>query len=333
MASDWQPGASPSMLRARDRLLRVIRLFFNERGVIEVQTPVVGTAGVTDPHIENIVFQSASRTLYLQTSPEYAMKRLLAGGSGPIFQVCPALRGGESGERHNTEFTMLEWYRPGFSLEQLADEVIALIRRAAAEFEKEFEKEFGKTPGETTSVSYRELFESCYGSNPHRCDADDLARLIEENYGSFPAHIGKNDAGTQNDLLDYLFSRGIERSLAEPTLVFNFPESQAALAEVVEDAEGDRVSARFELFWQGTELANGYFELRDPVELRARFAANNELRRERGMPQIPVDEKLLEALPAMPVCSGVALGIDRLLMLLTDATSIDEVLAFSDRRI
>jgi lysyl-tRNA synthetase class 2 len=325
MAYDWEPGASPEMLRARDRLLRVVRSFFSEKGVIEVQTPVVGTAGASDPHIENLTFRSSSRTLYLQTSPEYAMKRLLAGGSGAIFQVCPALRGGESGERHNMEFTMLEWYRPGFNLGQLADEVVALIERAAVEFSKPL--------GDVRSVSYRELFESCYGRNPHACDSEDLAGLVKEHHGGLPAHLGEADAGTVNDLLDYLFSRGIEKSLEGPTVVFNFPTCQAALAEVVEDQDSDEVAARFELFWQGTELANGYLELRKPEELRARIVANNDLRRQRGMQEMPADEKLLEALPEMPVCSGVALGIDRLLMLLTDAVSIDEVLAFSDHRI
>lgn len=315
------------MLQARADLLRMIREFFFERQVLEVVTPVLGAAGVTDPHISNIQVLLGSRRLYLQTSPEYAMKRLLAAGSGPIYQIGPAFRGGESGRRHNAEFTLLEWYRPDFTLQQLATEAGDLMNRVF--------KLFAIGPVAEAHVAYEDAFQKRYGANPHTMELQALRSLAET---SLPegllAHISDLiDEGTRNDLLDALFSHAIEPTLKGLTFVFDYPASQAALAETGQSEAGYSVARRFEVFLQGTEIANGYLELRDAQILAERMQSNNNLRRARDLPLIPPDEALLAALPGMPVCSGIALGIDRLLMLLTGANSLDEVIAFSDQRL
>lgn len=323
--SNWAPGASGETLRARDKLLRLIRDFFAARAVIEVSTPVLARHGATDIHLSNVAATDQGLQFYLQTSPEYAMKRLVAAGSGPIYQLCPAFRGGESGLRHNIEFTMLEWYRPGYGLEDLALEVTSLL---SSVFEA-----FGLDFGGPARTSYRELFEARFGVNPHRASAMMLKNLAMTEFPDQTAHIvDYGDAGSINDYLDLLFSAGIEPGLVGPVIIFDYPAPQAALARTGE-VEGDRVARRFELVWQGIELANGYDELRDSQELAMRFAADNTAREARSLPFIEPDQKLLAATAALPACAGVAVGVDRLLMLLLGKDNIDEVLSFSDRRI
>lgn len=325
MSGPFAAAADLSMLQRRAQLLRAIREFFFERGVTEVVTPVLGDAGVTDPHIENVVLGHDAGDYYLQTSPEHMMKRLLASGAGAIFQMGPVFRGGESGAHHNIEFTMLEWYRPGFDLHELAAEVNGLMQVLFAEF--------GCAASILAELRYKDLFTDKYGMNPHSAGIEQLRSTARRMFDAGTAHIAPiGDDGERNDYLDLMFSRGIETSLEDASLVFEYPASQAALAEVVEDEDGDAVSNRFEMIWKGIELANGYQELRDAEELQHRMAANNAIRRARGLPEVAPDARLLAALPHMPPCSGVAVGIDRLLMLLTGKSSLDQVLAFRKGR-
>lgn len=319
----WRPGADKEILRLRSELLAVLRAFFAERDVMEVVTPVLGGSGVTDVHIENVPVDHGGRRYYLQTSPEYAMKRLLADGSGPVYQICQAFRGGETGRRHNIEFTMLEWYRPGFDLDNLMSEVEDLVRRAASIVAVDL------PPFEC--IRYKDLFLTAYGENPHLLDDQALRELVAANDVIEASHMDENTS--RNDCLDLLFSTKIEKELIKPMMVRDYPECQAALATTSLDDEKCRVADRFELFIGGMEFANGYDELRDSSELAARMMANNDQRQRRGLPAVPADEKLLSAVGNMPPCAGVALGVDRLLMWMAGRDRIDEVLSFSDSRL
>lgn len=311
--NDWRPGASLDSLRARAQLLADIRAFFAVRGVLEVDTPLLCRSTATDLHLASI----AAGDRWLQTSPEFALKRLLAAGSGPVYQLGKAFRAGDRGRRHNPEFTLLEWYRPGWSLPQLMDEVAALLQATLG------------APA-CTRTTYRALFEARYGLNPHAAPLATLQALVagETSFG---------DAATLDApaCLDLLFASGIEPGLGRdaPQFVLDFPAAQAALAQLYTTADGDNVAARCEVYVQGMELANGYAELTDAAEQRCRFVADNALRVARGLPAMPVDERLLAALAhGLPPCSGIALGVDRLLMLKLGAGDIDAVLAFADSR-
>lgn len=318
--TDWSAGADAATRANRALLLRSIREFFHERDIMEVATPVLGRSGVTDVHIQSLVAHHGEQSWYLQTSPEYFMKRLLAIDGQPIYQMGPVFRAGETGGRHNTEFTMLEWYRPGYSLGKLCAEVTQLLLRLV--------DIFGARAGEVRDLRYRDLFMARWGENPHTADLETLKSLA----ASLPSeHL--DDLATREDYLDLLFAEGVEAKLVTPTFVYHYPAGQAALAETAEDDRGAQVAMRFELIWRGVELANGYQELRDADELRRRMMRDNEMRRDRGLPEMPLDEKLLAALPNMPVCAGVALGIDRLLMLLVGKQSLDDVLDFADLRL
>lgn len=314
--SEGQPIASPDLLRARAGLNRTLRVFFDARGILEVETPLLSHAIGTDPNLHPVTASyqahphAVVETLYLQTSPEFAMKRLLAAGSGPIYQLCKAVRNGEYGTKHNPEFTMLEWYRPGFSLVQLMDEVEALV---------------GAVLGAQACqrLTYREVFLRHVAVDPHTAPLAELANLAHR-------HIDLHKVETHRDtLLELLYSHVIEPALQEPVFIFDYPVSQAALARIATDAKGQQVAQRFELVVKGMEIANGYDELVDASEQQRRFGADLALRRARGLPEYPIDERLLAALvQGLPPCAGVALGVDRLLMLLTGASSIAEVLAF-----
>jgi lysyl-tRNA synthetase class 2 len=314
--------ANQSTLRQRATLYHLIRQFFYDRNVLEVSTPLLGTHTVTDPHIISLVVGDGEQQRYLQTSPEFAMKKLLARDSSAIYSLGPAFRSGESGGKHNPEFMMLEWYRPGYDLEQLQSEVGSLLERLGQHFELNIPQPL--------TVSYSELFKNRFGVNPHNSDTPTLKSIALD---AFPDHVhhlqilhqGERDEGEKDDLLDLLFVLGIEPGLQAPHFVTGFPESQASLARVgCED--GQRVALRAELYWQGIELANGYDELRDSNELRNRMARDNRIRLVRGLPQIAPDESLLNVLPAMPPCAGIALGVDRLLMLLLGRQQLSDVL-------
>ncbi len=280
---------------------------------MEVETPLLSVAATTDPAIESLGCRCLGSDTWLHTSPEYAMKRLLSAGSGPIYQIARVFRDGESGRYHNPEFSLLEWYRPGFSLSDLMDEVADLVDALSA------------SPAPREWLSYRQLFEHHFAINPHRTEAPQLAELAQAS-GIDTQHLTLDRDGW----LDLLMTHCIAPQLGQGVLTFvtQYPASQAALARI-STIGGDQVAERFELYLGGLEIANGYHELSDADEQRRRFEADNALRREQGLPVRPIDERLISALAmGLPDCSGVALGLDRLLMHLLDAEHIGQVLAF-----
>jgi len=314
----WRPAATPELLRLRAETLAAIRRFFTGRGVLEVETPLLAPATVTDVHIDSIPAQvelaGRAQSRYLQTSPEYAMKRLLAAGAGACYQICKSFRQGDAGKLHNPEFTLLEWYRPGFSLEQLMDEVESLLRELMPD---------SIPRHRIPRLSYREIFQRHLEIDPHRIEPEALRRLTRER---LPVDTAELDA---TDCLQLLLGQVIEPELPKYCFVYNYPAAQSALAKIGADREGEPVARRFELFCNGMELANGYDEETDGKILRERFERDRERRAELGRPVPAIDEKLLAALDhGLPPCSGVALGVDRLLMLRSGAKSINEVLAF-----
>lgn len=325
-AEDWRPSANLDALRQRARLYGEVRGFFETRGVLEVETPLLCAGTVTDQHLHSLSSQLASpsgrRRMFLQTSPEFAMKRLLAAGSGPIYQICKAFRDDEQGAKHNPEFTMLEWYRPGFDHYRLMDEMDELLATVLDVPTAE-------------RRTYGELFAEALGIDPHLADRQVLARGVHDAGVSV---VGFEDA-PRDDWLHLLWSHCIEPSLGtqgRPTFVIDFPASQAALARLRPgDPETGRpaVAERFEVYIEGVELANGFHELADGAEQRRRFEADLDGRRRVGMPEVPIDQRLLSALEAgIGDCAGVALGMDRLLMLRLGAQHIDRVLAFPTAR-
>lgn len=321
--NDWRPTADLEMLRRRHGLLRLVRDFFDERGFLEVETPLLSRDSVVDRHIEPVALgpQQGWRDagghlapeLFLQTSPEFAMKRLLAAGSGPIYQVCKAFRLGEAGERHNPEFTMLEWYEPGLDY--------AAGRRQLAEFAQVvFAVE------SSDEIPFREAFASATGLDPFLASAPDLRAAVV----SAGMSTGLADRLDRDALLDFLLAERVQPGLGlrRPCIVFDWPGSQAALAQVRSEG-GCQVAERFELFVNGAELANGYHELTDAGELERRARCVNQLRQADGNRTLPERSRLIEALySGMPSGCGVAMGLDRVLMVLTGAASIRNVIAF-----
>ncbi|MES9868780.1 MAG: EF-P lysine aminoacylase EpmA [Sedimenticola sp.] len=321
---DWQPTATLEMLRARASLLEQVRSFFRQAGVLEVETPACSVHGTTDPAIDSITGRYTGpgapqgRTLYLHTSPEFPMKRLLAAGSGPIYQVCKVFRDGESGRLHNPEFTLLEWYRPGFDHHRLMDEVERLVLSLFDE------------PLSVERMSYGEVFQKYLSIEPHHATAETLrqAALQHQVPGADSLVLHDRDAW-----LDLLMSHCIEPQLGQGGLcfIYDYPASQASLSRIRND--DPPVAERFELYMDGLELANGFNELLDATEQRKRFEQDLEKRADNGKPPVPMDEHLLAALEqGLPSCAGVALGIDRLLMRLTGASHIEQVLAFPVNR-
>lgn len=322
MAIDWQPSASFETLRERAQLMAKVRAFFAQRDVLEVETPVLGQGGSTDVHLVSLHTlartDKGQRRLWLQTSPEFHMKRLLAAGSGPIFQLARSFRDGEIGSRHNIEFTMLEWYRPQFTLDQLIDETATLIMSLLPSF-----------PGPLVHYRYRELFHTYVEVDPFTTSLDRL-RTIAAERAQMPAQSLADES--RETCLDLLMSVVIEPQLGQQELsvVVDYPASQAALARRHQDIDGEWVASRFEVYLNGIELANGYDELTNAEEQRARFAEDNAERRRLGLPEVDVDERLLVALEhGMPEGAGVALGIDRLIQLALGKARLEDVLAFS----
>ncbi len=309
-------------MKLRARILAEIRAFFSTRDVMEVETPLLSLAGSTDPYLESFTSHyqgplfAAGQTVYLQTSPEFAMKRLLAAGSGPIYQICKAFRNGEAGGQHSPEFTMLEWYRPGFDHHVLMDEVEALVGTVL------------KT-GAAKRITYRGLFLEHVGLDPFKLSAAD-ARACLQARNTNPPELA--DAAI-DDWLSLIMTHVIEPALgAGLVFVHGFPASQAMLARVVSTDEPP-VAQRFELYINGMELANGFYELADAVEQRRRFEADLQQRQQLGLTEVCMNQALIDALEyGLPDCSGVALGVDRLLMLAAGAENIDEVLAFPVNR-
>ena len=302
-------------LEARQRLLERIRAFFTERGVLEVTTPVLGSAVDTEPRIEpfHTCFEGAggNRVLYLQTSPEFHMKRLLAAGSGDIWQLARAFRQGEYGPRHNPEFSLLEWYRIGFDHHRLMGEVAELVNHCL-ETELPVEK-----------IAYRELFLQRFGWDPLEVGMEQLAASARN------LNLDAPLLEERDQWLDLFMGMVLEPELGRGRLTFvhGYPASKASLARL--DPVDPRTACRFELYLEGVELANGFHELTDAGEQAARFEADNRKRRAGGQAELPVDRKLIAALEqGLPESAGVALGVDRLLMLKTGASSLEEVLSF-----
>lgn len=310
-------------LSERAAVLSALRGFLSTHQCTEVTTPVLRPCSVTDPHIESVAAFGGDNLLgFLQTSPEYAMKQLLARGSGDIWQLGPVFRSGESGRLHETEFTMLEWYRCGWRLTDLMEEVVHLARTAADQLgavADNARKALATLPERRT---YRSLFERRFGCNPHVLDTDELRDLCTAELGALAAHI--HPATGRSGYLDALFSQLIEPSLQDPTFVTEFPIEQAALARVTV-RDGNPVALRFEFYWRGIELANGYDELDDSQALRTRFIDNNRLRRMIGAPEMSLDDGFLSLIDQLPGCVGVAMGVDRLHLVLVGARDLEEV--------
>jgi lysyl-tRNA synthetase class 2 len=305
-------------IRLRARLYELIRRFFAERGALEVETPVMSAAANTDPNIESFStcfsghVDAGARERWLRTSSEFAQKRLLAAGVGDCYELGRVFRNGEAGRRHNPEFTMLEWYRVGWDHRQLIDEAIELVQAALA---------LDGTAAEVRKTTYRDLFIGCVGVDPWTAGDQDLRNALQG--------VRVSDEGLgRDDRLDLLLTHRIQPAFpaGRVTVVYDYPPSQCALAKI--RADDPPVAERFELYVGQHELANGYHELTDATEQRARFERDNARRQSRGLAQLPFDENLLRALPGLPDCAGVALGIDRLLMAMTGSEDIRDVLAF-----
>lgn len=313
---NWQPSASIENLLARAKIIAEIRRFFTDRGLLEVETPVLSEFGVTDVHLStfNTSFISPtaekSKALWLSTSPEYHMKRLLAAGSGPIFQLCHVFRNEEAGQYHNPEFTMLEWYRPHFDMYRLINEVDDLLQQI-----------LDCKP--TESLSYQFVFQEYVGLDPLSAEKAELVAKAKQ------YHLQQAEQEDRDTLLQFLFSTVVEPNIGKenPVAVYHFPATQAALAQI--SSEDHRVAERFEFYYKGLELANGFHELTDVNEQLHRFEQDNVQRQKMGLPQRQIDKRLLGALQAgVPNCSGIALGVDRLLMIALGANEIHEVMAF-----
>ena len=307
---NWRPTALPDYLGARARLLREIREFFFAEGVMEVETPLISKAGNTDPEIQSIRTGSGG---YLRTSPEFALKRLLAAGCGDVFELGRVFRSGESGRNHNPEFTMLEWYRTSLTYHELMDEVASLIRHCG-------HGKFDQWPQQ--KLSYQQLFLKYAGLDPFTADEKEL-RARAKDHGVDDIELSRKQ------WLDLLVSIVIQPTLPEEclTFVYDFPADQAALARV--RPGNPPVAERFELYVGRAELANGYQELTDAREQKQRFDNENIHRESSGKDKYEIDQHLIDALAhGLPECAGVALGVDRLLMVLCGAGSINEVTAF-----
>ena len=335
MRDDFQPTASWENLRFRAELLRRLRKFFDSRGFLEVETPILSADTVVDRHLDPfctadmqhclavagtatcggtaVTIPTAARPMWLQTSPEFAMKRLLAAGAGAIYQVARVFRRDELGPLHNPEFTLVEWYQPGDGMSEgmqvTSDLCETLLQRGPAE-----------------RLSYGDAFRQYVGVDPHSADGGELAAVARACGIEPPASLTLED---RDGWLDLLTVERIQPHLGteRPLLLFDYPASQAALARLRSDAPP--VAERFELYVAGVELANGYHELLDPAELRARSAATNAQRQADGKPALPAENRLLAAMEAgVPPAVGVALGFDRLVMLAAGAKTIGEVVAF-----
>lgn len=314
---NYQPNCSIEMLHARAKLYQTIRQFFAKRDVLEVETPLLSSAGTTDVHLSSIPAQrhinGQLATHYLQTSPEFAMKRLLASGSGAIYQICKVFRDDEHGRKHNSEFTMLEWYRPHFTLEQLTQELNDLVSEL-----------FGY-PVVFDHYRYVDAFMDYVKIHPLNASCDTLKAIAQDNQ----IMIDMDD--DHQGWLDLLFSHLVEPHLGKdlPTVIYDYPVATASLAKTATDQDGNMVAKRFELYINGLEIANAYDELADGQALRLRFDNDNLERKQRGLPIIPIDENLLQACDDLPPCSGIAVGLDRLIMSITNQKQIENVIAFT----
>jgi len=315
MNNQWQPSASIEMLRQRAGILKQIRDFFNSRSYLEVETPVMARYGITDVYLANIKATFRGESYCLQTSPEYHMKRLLAAGSGAIFQLARVFRDDELGRWHNPEFTLLEWYQLDIDHHALMIEMNALLQLVLG-------------CGPMIKKTYQQAFLEACDIDPMQADISALKQVLQR------FELDNVLPDSEQDRDQYLFllmSHVVEPFLANepvPVAVYDFPVSQAALAQII-----NGVAERFEVYYRGVELANGFHELTDVVAQRARFNQDNKARQEHGLPESLPDDYLLQAMRhGLPACSGVALGIERLLALAFDKSSIAETFAFDFSR-
>lgn len=324
----YAPTMTLAMAQQRAQLMSTVRQFFATHQVLEVQTPLLSQAGNTDTFLQSVAaqvtYQDKHCTYYLHTSPEFAMKRLLASWQVPIYQICSVFRDNEIGVRHNIEFTMLEWYQPNYSLDDMAAELGELL---AALY------------GHSVVMShyrYVDAFMDFVGIHPLTASLDALQAVAEDkgltgfDFNSDLDNTEDGEADIRQSWLDLLFSHAVEPNLGHdlPTLIIEYPPATAALAKTAVDKEGNTVAKRFELYINGIEIANAYDELADGQALRERFEQDNQLRKRHNLPQMPIDEHLLAASDALIPCSGIAVGIDRLLMVITGANSLEDVISF-----
>ena len=322
----YAPTMTLAMAQQRAQLMSVIRQFFATRQVLEVQTPLLSQAGNTDTFLQSVAahvtYQDKPCTYYLHTSPEFAMKRLLASWQVPMYQICPVFRDNEIGARHNIEFTMLEWYQPNYSLDDMAAELGELL-----------ELLYGH-PIIMSHYRYVDAFMDFVGIHPLTASLAALQAVAEDkgligfDFNSVESCDSEQDR--RQSWLDLLFSHAVEPNLGHdlPTLVIEYPPATAALAKTAVDKEGNKVAKRFELYIKGIEIANAYDELADGQALRERFEQDNALRERHNLPQMPIDMHLLAASNDLIPCSGIAVGIDRLFMVITGASSLEEVIPF-----
>jgi lysyl-tRNA synthetase class 2 len=324
MSERWQPAASREVVHLRARMLRDIRAFFDQRGVLEVETPLLSSACVTDPNLNSFGTRYREQPLFLNTSPEYCMKRLIAAHGDAVYQICKAFRDGELGPKHNPEFTLLEWYRPGYGMFELMNEVEELMGL--------FGSLYGLNISGVQKITYADAFQRAAGINPHTVSAEECRSCAVRHGIEQP--VGLEEA--VDEWLDWLLTQLVMPSFSSSglTFLYDYPSSQAVLSKLYTDQNGFTVAARFELFYGETELANGFDELLDAVEQAGRFERENSYRAASGMQAAVIDEYLLQALQhGLPACSGVAVGLDRLLMLLADEDVIERILAFPFARI
>jgi len=306
-------------------MLQSLRAFFAGKQVLEVESPILSTAAITDPHLQSFSTEFNNRKLFLNTSPEFFMKRLLAAGSGDIFQICKAFRNDEQGSRHNPEFSLLEWYRSGFDHHRLMAEIEQLIQYLYTELE------IKKAPRAVTYLTYQQAFINSLAIDPLIASVAEIKSAAEKKSCEIPVGIDENN---KDMWLDWLMTQSVAPSFNQHgfTFVFDYPASQAALAKVSE--QDNRLAHRFELFYGELELANGFYELTDAKEQRQRFENENVLRMQQGSEVMPIDELLLGALEnGLPECAGVAIGLDRLLMVLLGEKNISDVLSFGFNKI
>lgn len=322
-STDWRPTASLTQLQRRAAIMATLRQFLTSRGYLEVETPLLCQHTVTDPYIDSFyvpytITPNSTRQYALQTSPEYAMKRLLAANYGPIYQISKAFRHESAGRWHNPEFTMLEWYRPGYTHNQLIVEVDALLQTVL------------NTPP-ACIMTYRALFQEHVAIDPFHTTLDSLLAALTQH----SVQLSEPASLTITDALQLLMSHCIEPHLGQtqPCIVVDFPAEQAALAQLAQRDESHTVAERFEVYVKGVELANGFHELTDAKQQHARFEANQAQRQAQEKYVPTIDRYFISALEAgLPQCAGVALGVDRLVMLATGATHIQDVIPFPVER-
>lgn len=318
----WQPTMDWHHAKQRSQVLSLIRLFFSERDVIEVDTPLLSSSSVTDPHLDAFVTHfnysaeshcSESTVLYAQTSPEFAMKRLLASGYGCCYQICKAFRHEQQGRYHNPEFTMLEWYRLGFNHFDLMDEVEELMQLILK-------------CDKIERISYQALFINKVNLDPLNTNINELIGVITQ-FDKLSDWLLEEES--VDTLLQFIMAELIEPDIGKdtPCFVYDFPASQASLAKI--SSKDIRVAERFECYYKGVELANGFNELTNVEQQKLRFMQDNDLRKQLGKPTLEIDENFIAALEqGLPACAGVALGIDRLVMIALSVNKIDDVITF-----